>query len=167
MQCVRAAVQVATTIPVLVVIDECLFSLCRVPDRSMMPTLQDDVDSLVFVDKFNLRRWLSSNVWDSQLRGEVVYLNSPSDPDTFLMKRVIGLPGDWISVPSEQELIHIPKVANFPVPKTICGSQCFSSSSSSFFLSFFCSSFAEAFVSSFFLFCVFLLLYLGTVLGRR
>ena len=113
MQCVRAAVQVATTIPVLVVIDECLFSLCRVPDRSMMPTLQDDVDSLVFVDKFNLRRWLSSNVWDSQLRGEVVYLNSPSDPDTFLMKRVIGLPGDWISVPSEQELIHIPKVANF------------------------------------------------------
>ena len=136
MQCVRAAVQVATTIPVLVVIDECLFSLCRVPDRSMMPTLQDDVDSLVFVDKFNLRRWLSSNVWDSQLRGEVVYLNSPSDPDTFLMKRVIGLPGDWISVPSEQELIHIPKVANFPVPKTICGSQCFSSSSSSsFFLS--------------------------------
>ena len=159
MQCVRAAVQVATTIPVLVVIDECLFSLCRVPDRSMMPTLQDDVDSLVFVDKFNLRRWLSSNVWDSQLRGEVVYLNSPSDPDTFLMKRVIGLPGDWISVPSEQELIHIPKVANFPVPKTICGSQCFSSSSSSsFFLSFVLLllklSFLPSFSSVCFCFCI-------------
>ncbi|EMS55888.1 Mitochondrial inner membrane protease subunit 1 [Triticum urartu] len=42
-------------------------------------------------------------------RGEVVVFVSPSDHRSRTIKRLIGLPGDWISVPDKEEIRKIPE----------------------------------------------------------
>mmetsp|Transcript_13007 Transcript_13007/g.32876 ORF Transcript_13007/g.32876 Transcript_13007/m.32876 type:complete len:171 (+) Transcript_13007:161-673(+) len=93
MKLLRAAAQVLTAVPVAVVLHDCVFTVCRVPDPSMAPTLQGGGE-YVFVDKFSIRSWMAPC---PELRGEVVYLRSPNEPDKVLLKRVVGIPGDWIS----------------------------------------------------------------------
>ncbi|XP_037482663.1 mitochondrial inner membrane protease subunit 2-like isoform X2 [Triticum dicoccoides] len=41
-------------------------------------------------------------------RGEVVVFLSPADHRSRTIKRLIGLPGDWISVPDKEEIRQIP-----------------------------------------------------------
>ena len=79
----------------------------RVSDESMAPTLgRKDESTWVWVDKFwCVRKWMAHDsgggaFLDRSLRGQVVYAKSPLVRDEYMMKRVVGLPGDWVSVPS-------------------------------------------------------------------
>ncbi len=105
MKLLRAAAQVLTAVPVAVVLHDCVFTVCRVPDPSMSPTLQGG-EEYVFVDKFSIRSWMAPS---PELKGEVVCLVSPNEPDKVLLKRVIGTPGDWISVADKPEPVQVPK----------------------------------------------------------
>ena len=80
----------------------------RVPDDTMDPSLGGG--TLVWVDKlFCTQEWLGndrslSSRIDRSLRGQVVYAKSPLVPDDYIMRRVIGIPGDWVtSSPSSSE----------------------------------------------------------------
>lgn len=73
----------------------------RIPSSSMMPTLR--VGDFIFVSKFSygLRLpVLNTKVLDlgAPGRGDVAVFRLPSDPATNYIKRVIGLPGDTVSV---------------------------------------------------------------------
>eukprot|EP01052_Picozoa_sp_SAG31_P040646 SAG31_NODE_5938_length_2249_cov_2.764651_2_plen_76_part_00 len=49
---------------------------------------------------------------NSYRRGDVVTLWSPENENAMLIKRVIGVPGDWVRVPNERNstrLKHIPQ----------------------------------------------------------
>jgi signal peptidase I len=63
----------------------------RVDGFSMIPTLKDG--EFVLVSKVNYR-------FGSVERGDIIVFHFPMDPQQELIKRVIGLPGDTISVQS-------------------------------------------------------------------
>ena len=73
----------------------------RIPSESMLPGLIDG--DFIFVSKFSygLRAPLTDTLLlptGDPRRGDVVVFRSPSDPDTNLIKRLIGLPGDHVVV---------------------------------------------------------------------
>ena len=74
-----------------------------VRDESMAPSLRAECSEYVWVDKFWCnRRWVAAapgGQLDRSLRGQIVYAKSPLVADEYVMKRVVGLPGDWVSVP--------------------------------------------------------------------
>ena len=74
-----------------------------VRDESMSPSLRAECSEYVWVDKFWCnRRWVAAapgGQLDRSLRGQIVYAKSPLVADEYVMKRVVGLPGDWVSVP--------------------------------------------------------------------
>ncbi|XP_057801257.1 uncharacterized protein LOC131016552 [Salvia miltiorrhiza] len=57
-------------------------------------------DDYVLVEKFCL---------DKFSRGDVVIFRSPSDYKKKNIKRIVGLPGDWIDLPSLDETVRIPE----------------------------------------------------------
>ncbi len=76
-----------------------LFEAYVIPSTSMQPTLL--VNDHIFVNKliFGLRvpfseRWLVH--WNHPQRGDVVVFKSPSDKNKYIIKRVIGVPGDRV-----------------------------------------------------------------------
>jgi signal peptidase I len=78
-----------------------VFEPFRIPSASMMPGLVDG--DFIFVDKFSyaLRLPLINAkiaTTGSPLRGDVIVFRLPSDPSVHFIKRLIGLPGDRISV---------------------------------------------------------------------
>ena len=79
--------------------------------------MQGTSRDVVLVDKFNV--WFGKHSkrrpesYYAYLRGEIVFLRSPSEPDEYLLKRVVGLPGDWVSSPDGLEIVHVPKVRQF------------------------------------------------------
>lgn len=80
----------------------------HIPSGSMQPTL--DIGDRVFVSKLAYGiRIPFTNVYVSRfgdpMRGDVVILESPEDGET-LIKRVVGVPGDTISVDHGQLLIN-------------------------------------------------------------
>jgi signal peptidase I len=82
----------------------------RVDGFSMLPTLQDG--EFVLVSKVNYRL---GNVE----RGDIVVFHFPLDPEQELIKRVIGLPGDTISVQNNQvsvngQVLNEPYIAAAP-----------------------------------------------------
>ncbi|KAK9864050.1 hypothetical protein WJX84_011791 [Apatococcus fuscideae] len=42
-------------------------------------------------------------------RGQVVLLRSPTDPDLLILKRIVGLEGDWVVVPDHADIETIPQ----------------------------------------------------------
>ncbi|MFN0095207.1 MAG: signal peptidase I [Dehalococcoidia bacterium] len=89
------------------------FQNFKVDGTSMFPTLEDGqfliVNKLVYseVDVEKLSRFIpfldagddpKRNVFHGPQRGEIVVLQDPRKPDTDLIKRVIGLPGDTIEI---------------------------------------------------------------------
>jgi signal peptidase I len=73
----------------------------RIPSSSMMPTLR--VGDFIFVSKFSygLRLpVLNTKVLDlgAPERGEVAVFRLPSDPATNYIKRIVGVPGDVVSL---------------------------------------------------------------------
>lgn len=78
-----------------------LFEPFRIPSASMMPGLVDG--DFILVEKFayGLRLpWLNTKIaptWEPR-RGEVIVFRSTSGPPIHLIKRLVGLPGDHVTV---------------------------------------------------------------------
>jgi signal peptidase I len=68
-----------------------------IPSGSMIPTLQ--INDRVLVNKFIYR-------FTEPERGDVVVFQSVDDPDTELIKRVVAIPGDRISVRSGRLIVN-------------------------------------------------------------
>jgi signal peptidase I len=82
----------------------------RVDGFSMIPTLKDG--EFVLVSKVNYR---FSNVE----RGDIIVFHFPMDPGTELIKRVIGLPGDTVTIQNRQvsvngQVLNEPYIADSP-----------------------------------------------------
>lgn len=78
-----------------------------IPSGSMIPSLLIFDHILVFKSAYGLRypfteRWVSTPSVPE--RGEVVVFRSVEDPEFFMVKRVIGLPGDKIDIKSDGQL---------------------------------------------------------------
>jgi signal peptidase I len=78
-----------------------LFEPFRIPSESMLPGLVDGDFIVVSKFSYGLRLPLLNTLLlptGEPKRGDVVVFRSPSDPDTNLIKRLIGLPGDHVVV---------------------------------------------------------------------
>jgi len=91
----------------------------RIPSSSMMPTLR--VGDFIFVSKFSYG--LRLPVLNTKVlstgepeRGDVAVFRLPSDPGTNYIKRVVGLPGDVVSMRNKQLWIN-----GEPVPSALLG----------------------------------------------
>jgi signal peptidase I len=78
-----------------------LFEPFRIPSESMLPGLIDGDFIVVSKFSYGLRLPLLNTLLlptGEPRRGDVIVFRSPSDPDTNLIKRLIGLPGDHVAV---------------------------------------------------------------------
>ncbi|WP_349261253.1 signal peptidase I [Povalibacter sp.] len=94
---------------IVLVIRSFLFEPFRIPSDSMMPTLLDG--DFIFVNKFayGLRLpVLNSKFLDigQPKRGDVIVFRLPSDPSVNYIKRLIGMPGDHVSVRNQRVFIN-------------------------------------------------------------
>jgi signal peptidase I len=81
----------------------------RIPSSSMMPTLL--VGDFIFVSKFSYGLRLpvvNTKVLElgRPARGDVAVFRLPSDPSTNYIKRIVGLPGDVVSLREKQLWIN-------------------------------------------------------------
>jgi len=94
---------------IVLLIRSFLFEPFRIPSDSMMPTLLDG--DFIFVNKFayGLRLPVVNRkivpVGEPR-RGDVIVFRLPSDPSTNYIKRLVGLPGDHVSVRGRQVYIN-------------------------------------------------------------
>eukprot|EP00262_Sarcandra_glabra_P020160 TRINITY_DN7930_c0_g1_i1.p1 TRINITY_DN7930_c0_g1~~TRINITY_DN7930_c0_g1_i1.p1 ORF type:complete len:170 (+),score=11.20 TRINITY_DN7930_c0_g1_i1:201-710(+) len=84
-------------------------SIVSVHGLSMHPTFTPSFSGsstrkgdLVLVEKFCLEKYKFSH-------GDVIIFRSPSNHKETFMKRLIALPGDWISIPQSFEIQKIPE----------------------------------------------------------
>lgn len=110
-------------IPIGITFSTTLYTVKKVDGVSMQPTFnpksKDDDDHLLrsenraghkpFSDIVLLNRWVTHN-FNLQI-GDVVACKSIRDPKQSLIKRVIGLEGDWIrTLPSyAEDIVEVPK----------------------------------------------------------
>jgi len=94
---------------VVLVVRSFIFEPFRIPSDSMMPTLLDG--DFIFVSKYSYG--LKLPVLNTKVvpignpaRGDVVVFRLPSDPSINYIKRLVGLPGDRISVRNDQLFIN-------------------------------------------------------------
>ena len=94
---------------VVLLIRSFLFEPFRIPSDSMMPTLLDG--DFIFVNKFTYG--LRLPVVNTEIvrlgqpdRGDVVVFRLPSDPATNYIKRLVGLPGDHVTVRDKRVWIN-------------------------------------------------------------
>jgi signal peptidase I len=94
---------------VVLLIRSFLFEPFRIPSDSMMPTLLDG--DFIFVNKFTYG--LRLPVVNTEVvklgqpdRGDVVVFRLPSDPATNYIKRLVGLPGDHVTVRDKRVWIN-------------------------------------------------------------
>ncbi|KAL4527365.1 hypothetical protein Ndes2526B_g08936 [Nannochloris sp. 'desiccata'] len=72
---------------------------------SMMPALNPpgfSSEDLILAERLSFRLY-------KYHRGDVVLFRSPTHPNETLIKRIIGLEGDWISIPNSSKIERIPK----------------------------------------------------------
>jgi inner membrane protease subunit 2 len=85
-------------------------SVATMHGGSMEPTLHSGGNEpfgylkadLLYLDKMSLRNYTFS-------RGDVVVFRSPLEPKMWLVKRLIALPSDWVTVPGTYEILQVPK----------------------------------------------------------
>ncbi|XP_050213982.1 uncharacterized protein LOC126665278 [Mercurialis annua] len=85
-------------------------SIVHVRGASMSPVFNPEtstfwgssIDDHVLIEKFCLEKYKFSH-------GDVVVFRSPSDHKEKLIKRIIGLPGDWIGTPDAYDVVKIPE----------------------------------------------------------
>jgi len=94
---------------IVLLIRSFLFEPFRIPSDSMMPTLLDG--DFIFVNKFAYG--LRLPVLNSKIvnvgqpkRGDVIVFRLPRDPSVNYIKRLVGLPGDHISVRSDRVYVN-------------------------------------------------------------
>lgn len=105
---------------IVLVIRSFLFEPFRIPSDSMMPTLLDG--DFIFVNKFAYGLRLpvvNSKIVDigEPQRGDVIVFRLPTDPSVNYIKRLVGLPGDHISVRGDRLYINdelVPVTMNGP-----------------------------------------------------
>ena len=104
--------RVAFATPVVFTLHQCVVSVAKVSGTSMQPTLNDaefpqrlpTFQDHVLINRLSARR-------HSFVRGDIVTLWSPEASNTCLIKRVVGMPGDWVRVPTKtnkHQLKHVP-----------------------------------------------------------
>ncbi|HND84904.1 MAG TPA: signal peptidase I [Pseudobdellovibrionaceae bacterium] len=74
-----------------------------IPSESMVPNLQIHDHILVNKLKYGIKipfmdRWIL--MWSQPRRGDIVVFKYPENPNTYFVKRLIGVPGDHIEVSS-------------------------------------------------------------------
>ncbi|CAN1276806.1 Mitochondrial inner membrane protease subunit 2 [Linum perenne] len=81
-----------------------LASVVPVRGQSMSPTFnpESNADDRVLVEKLCLRRYTFSV-------GDVIVFRSPVDHKEKLVKRIIGLPGDWVGTPHTYDVVKVPE----------------------------------------------------------
>jgi signal peptidase I len=94
---------------VVLIIRSFLFEPFRIPSESMMPGLIDG--DFIFVSKFayGLRLpVINSKVLSTgqPQRGDVIVFRLPRDPSVHYIKRLVGLPGDHVSVRNNQVFVN-------------------------------------------------------------
>jgi len=91
-----------------------------VPTGSMKPTIVEGdrifVNKLAYGLKVPFTTWHLAR-WSTPSRGEVVVFNSPVD-GTRLVKRVVGLPGDQISMINDELYVNGQPLTYQPIPGT-------------------------------------------------
>lgn len=91
--------------PAAVTFTDSVVSMSGVEGRSMQPTLNPDgylVADVLLLNKIG--------VWNYKYKhGDVVVLRSPEAPREWLVKRLIALQGDWVTVPGTYDICQIPK----------------------------------------------------------
>ena len=97
-----------------------VFEPFRIPSDSMMPTLLDG--DFILVDKFSFGLRLpvsNTKILDtgSPKRGDVVVFRYPLDPSENYIKRLVGLPGDHVTVRDDRLIIN-GKVIPFKITQT-------------------------------------------------
>jgi inner membrane protease subunit 2 len=83
-------------------------SVATMHGGSMEPTLHSGGNEpfgylkadLLYLDKMSLRNYTFS-------RGDVVVFRSPLEPKMWLVKRLIALPSDWVTVPGTYEILQV------------------------------------------------------------
>lgn len=94
---------------IVLLIRSFLFEPFRIPSDSMMPTLLDG--DFIFVNKFayGLRlpvvNYKAVSIGEPR-RGDVIVFRLPSDPSINYIKRLVGLPGDHITVRNRQVFVN-------------------------------------------------------------
>ncbi|GBC26573.2 mitochondrial inner membrane protease subunit 2 [Rhizophagus irregularis DAOM 181602=DAOM 197198] len=94
--------------PVILFFVEHGFSIGSIQGRSMQPTFNPDSNKLRR-DVVLLNRWIA--VTHEYVRGDVVTLFAPDDPDRVITKRIIALEGDTVftTLPHPDKFVKIPK----------------------------------------------------------
>ncbi|KAH7331111.1 hypothetical protein KP509_20G015400 [Ceratopteris richardii] len=100
----------ATAALLSITLTDIVGNIARTHGDSMQPTLQPGEKNLlgflkgdiVFFEKISAAAY-------KYHRGDVVVLRSPSDPNQWMIKRLIAMQGDWINVPGSYEILQIPK----------------------------------------------------------
>ena len=92
-------------VPVTIMFNDLIASLAFVQGPSMQPTLNPDTSSTSTQDIVLLDR-MSANL-KSLRRGDVVVLDSPTHRNKHIVKRLVGMPGDWVKT-RDNDLIHVP-----------------------------------------------------------
>ncbi len=112
---------------VVLLIRSFLYEPFRIPSSSMMPTLR--VGDFIFVSKFSYGLRLpviNTKVLElgEPQRGDVAVFRLPSDPATNYIKRIVGVPGDTVSLRDKQLWINGAPVALELLDETVdieCG----------------------------------------------
>jgi signal peptidase I len=76
---------------ILVLVIQFVYRPVKVEGTSMMPSLEDQ--DRIFINKFNYQFGMGE-----VKRGDTVVFSYPGDPSKSYIKRVIGLPGDHVSI---------------------------------------------------------------------
>jgi signal peptidase I len=117
---------------VVLLIRSFAFEPFRIPSSSMMPTLR--VGDFIFVSKFSYG--LRLPVLNTKVlalgapeRGDVAVFRLPSDPATNYIKRIVGVPGDTVSLRDKHLWINgepVPMELHGEVTRIECGGFWFS-----------------------------------------
>ncbi len=94
---------------IVLVLRSFLFEPFRIPSDSMMPTLEDGDFILVNKYDFGLRLPIINRKIVSigePHRGDVIVFRYPPDPSVNYIKRVVGLPGDRVSVHDDMIILN-------------------------------------------------------------
>lgn len=114
----QALASLFVSILIVMTVRWALFEPYVIPSGSMIPTLL--VHDHILVNKFSYGvRLPFSSIWLWQMaspqRGDIIVFKSVEQDDIFVVKRVVGLPGDEIRVSAEGELI----INDQPVPRRV------------------------------------------------
>ncbi|GAB5367309.1 hypothetical protein AAMO2058_001219400 [Amorphochlora amoebiformis] len=111
-QLLRTAKAVVVTVPPAILVHDVVGKVAEIRGASMQPTLNPipyEKNDWVAVRKF----------FYSPKRGDVVIARNPSDPSEYIVKRILGLPGDMVKV-QQQPNSSSPYSYNTQVPRGHC-----------------------------------------------